>query len=94
MTLIVSVLILIAAALLFPEGTRAFVVFVVKATCWVAIAGSVLFVILLGVGALKASSLEPVHKVSTHAVREWLPARVITLDDGTKIDVSAGWSDE
>jgi len=94
MQLILFVLVLIAAALIFPEGTRGFVVFALKTTAVIAIAGFVLFGVFMGVDAIKTSSLEPVKKVSAPAVREWLPARVITLSDGTKIDIEASWSDE
>jgi len=86
MELIVFVLILIAAAVLFPEGTRAFVMFTLKATAAVAVIGCVLLIIggLLG----SRSSVPPVKKFLGPTYE---PARVITLDDGTRLTTTGGW---
>ena len=89
MQLIFFVLVLIAAALMFPEGTRGFVVFVAKATAVIAIVGLMLAVALSGIGgAIKATSTEPVKKISDLA---YSPSRTLTLSDGTKVTTNSGW---
>lgn len=89
MELIFFALMLVVAAILFPEGTRAFVMFVVKAVVWVGIAASVLLVL---VGLLKARGEEsvPVQKVSIPATHH-VAASFIVLDDGTRLDLMGGW---
>lgn len=78
-------LVLVLAAILFPEGTRAFFLFAVKTTAVVVIA---IMVGLIVVGVFTAHSTEPVKKVSGPTHR---PASFVVLDDGTQLDLIGGW---
>lgn len=89
MVLIAIALMLIAAAILFPDGTRTLILFMVKVTGFAVLAACVLAVLLLSVGRLHVRDAEPVKKVSGPTHHE--PASVIVLDDGTKLDLIGGW---
>lgn len=88
MELIFFALMLVVAAILFPEGMRAFVLFTIK---WTAIGFCIVVGLLIVVGLFTArGSVSPVQKVSTSGFYH-KSASVIVLDDGTKLDLSGGW---
>lgn len=86
MSAIVFILALIFLAMLFPEGTKAFVVFAFKATL---VAIAVVAVSLFAFSLLGHKSDNEPQKVS--APKTYHPARIITLSDGTEVPIEASW---
>ncbi len=91
MGLIFFVLVLFAAAILFPEGTKAFVVFAFKATAVVAVVGVALGAVMLMVGGVIHKSAAEVPKLEKVGHLTHYPSRIITLNDGTEIPTIGGW---
>jgi hypothetical protein len=89
MELIFFGLMLLIAAILFPDGMRALLAFLVKATF---VAVIVIAGVLIVFGMLSRANSPTPQKVA--GPRVYYPARVITLSDGTKINVEGGWSDD
>lgn len=87
MALIFFALLLIAAAILFPDGTRAFITFTIKATVVAMLIAVVVGVIIVSINGVRSE--EPVKKVSAPTYH---PASSITLDDGTVVPLMGGWA--